>query len=255
MRIIVIASGSSGNCTFVECGGVRLLIDCGIPASNVFRFLSAEGIPIETLEGMLITHEHEDHISGAFALSKKFGVPIYMNLPTYSSIAANPTKSECKFFSTGDRFSLGDIDILPFPVPHDGRDPVGFRISSEEGNISCVTDIGRFSLETADYIRDSKVLIIESNHDSNMLANGPYPKFLKERIASSRGHLSNDETAQYLSVFDDRSPEAIFLYHLSRVNNLPRLASETAINALGDENSKTKVIVADQYIPRGIELN
>ena len=255
MRIISIASGSSGNCTFIECSGVRLLIDCGIPASNVSGHLAVEGIPPESINCVLLTHEHEDHIGGIFAFSKRYCIPIYMNLPTYSAIGTNPGKSECKFFSTGTRFSIDGTEILPFPVPHDGRDPVGFRIFSDEGDIVCMTDVGRFSTRIAENLMDSRVLLIEANHDLGMLVQGPYPKFLKERIASSRGHLSNDETAQYLSILDGKRPEVIFLSHLSRVNNLPKLASSCAQQALGKDSSKTRLIVADQYIPRGITLS
>ncbi len=254
MEIISIASGSSGNSTFVGVDGTKLLIDCGISASAAARELVQRQIDPCSIDALLVTHEHQDHIGGAFTYSKKFNVPVYMNLPTFASSRGNTKKAIVRHFETGAEFSLGNTNIKSFPISHDTSDPVGFRITAGEGEIVFATDLGRANNGLEEIINNARALIMDFNHDMEMLIKGPYPVFLKERIASDRGHLSNEAASTFLSRLELPNLEVLIAAHLSRTNNLPKLARIAARRPFENRKRMPEIIIADQFRPRAINL-
>ncbi|MCK5833190.1 MBL fold metallo-hydrolase [bacterium] len=254
MRVLSLASGSSGNSYYISAANTNILVDCGISALRAKNKLSEHGIDTSKIDGLFITHEHSDHIKGAFVLAKRFSLPVYMSFKTYSKTDIRPNIEDVHFFSAGAVFSKGNLDVLPFPVPHDAVDPVGFKFFSDEGDIVIATDTGKITndlIEAADGIR---ALILESNHDELMLKNGPYPKYLKARIASEHGHLSNKEASEFLKNIDQDKLEALLFCHLSRSNNLPKLVMAKAKEAFAGDFRKTVVQIADQYLVRDFNL-
>jgi len=230
------------------------LIDCGIPAKTALDALLSRNIAPSSIDGILITHEHPDHINGAFAFSKRFDIPIYINPPTYKAAKRVSRGAKINLFNTGSVFHAGNTDIEAIPVPHDAADTVGFRISTSEGEIAHLTDLGRIPDYLPEKIHDARAVILEFNHDIEMLAKGPYPSFLKERIAGNNGHLSNDTAAGFFIATDTPNLEALFLAHLSRTNNLPKLALSAAQKAFDGNRPETKIIIADQFQQREIIL-
>ncbi len=254
MKIVSLASGSAGNCTYIETDGTRLLVDCGMSARATHQALKTQGIASESLNGIVVTHEHADHINGAFLFGKRHGVPIYTNLPTYTAIKATLPITKVTHFTTGSEFSIGNTSIVPFSLPHDAAEPVGFCIETGEGKIAYVTDLGNIASDLAEKIIGARVIYLEFNHDRGMLETGPYPFHLKERIAGEKGHLSNSDAAKLLTATTTPKLEAVFLGHLSRTNNLPRLAKRAAKAVLDGKRPEVQVIVADQFQPREITL-
>jgi len=254
MHIVSLASGSSGNSTLISADGTHLLVDCGISAKSAARAIRSFGLSPESIDAILVSHEHIDHIRSVFIFSRKFGVPVYLNMPTYAGCRVRKDSETVRFFSTGSAFRVGNINIEPFPLQHDSADPVGFDIQSGEGKIVCATDLGVTSESVAERIHRAKALILEFNHDVRMLAEGPYPQFLKERIKSEIGHLSNTQAAEFLSGVETPNLDALFLAHLSRKNNLPHLAYDAAIKAVNGKFPDDKIIVTDQFRPTALFL-
>ncbi len=221
IRIAVLGSGSSGNCAFVGCNGRALLIDAGLPAEKILSRLKATAIDPSSIEGILLTHEHGDHAGGAAALSNLLSIPIFANCAT--SRAAR-IEARVRDFQTGTSFSLAGFSIFPFPIPHDAADPVGFTLSTERHKIGLVTDLGSAPVSIVEALAGSEALILEFNHDLEMLKRGPYPASLKSRLLGPFGHLSNDDSAELLSRVLHPRMSHLFLAHLSRVNNHPDLA-------------------------------
>ena len=226
MEIVVFASGSKGNCTLVKTGASAILIDAGLSARRLHEHLASAGLAIDDLAGILVTHEHTDHISGLEVLLKKHDIPVYCNRGTAREIHGCSAKS-LRIFETGASFNIADFSVRSFAVPHDANDPVGFRISHSEGIVGAVTDLGKVTRLVADALRGTNALLFESNYDEEMLANSPRPWMLKQRISGNHGHLSNTEAAEALAglVTDDLAH--LLLYHLSRECNTPDLALRT----------------------------
>jgi len=254
MKVIAIASGSSGNCTFVETDGTRVLIDCGISVSSAVRELSNLDIEPSSIDAILVTHEHRDHIDGVFPFARRFGVPVYLNPLTFGSTKKKNNGVVIQHFSTGDTFNLGNADIEAFSISHDTADPVGYMLRSCEGDVVQATDLGRANGRMADLFEAARVIVMDFNHDLEMLVKGPYPVYLKERIAGMKGHLSNETAAKFLADLDLPNLEALFLAHLSRTNNLPKLARNSARSIFENRSRKPQIITADQYRVRGVEF-
>ncbi|MHC1697881.1 MAG: MBL fold metallo-hydrolase [Geobacteraceae bacterium] len=232
MRVCLLASGSKGNSLFVETGETKLLIDAGLSAREISCRLETIGVCASELNGILISHEHVDHIRGAGTLARRYQIPVLISYP-----ASNQTHEHFRSvnrieFESGCSFEFRDVFIDPFPITHDSADPVGFVIDSSEARIGFATDLGIATRLVQEKLRKSRVLVLESNHDENMLLNGPYPWHLKQRIKSRHGHLSNVESAELLTEVMHPKLEGVFLAHLSEANNHPEIALEVCRNKL-----------------------
>jgi Metal-dependent hydrolases of the beta-lactamase superfamily I len=228
-------SGSSGNSIFLSVGGTKLLVDAGLSAKRIIEALVSIGENPCELSAILITHEHIDHIKGAGILSRKFNIPIYANENTWSVMAPmiGPVKPEnIAYLCTGSEFGIGDITIKTFPTPHDACESVGYNFFAEGKKITIATDIGHVNLELLNCLEASDLLLLESNHDVEMLRVGPYPYHLKKRIAGDNGHLSNETAGKVIAYMAEKGTRRFLLGHLSRENNFPELAYQTVCNAL-----------------------
>lgn len=237
LQFCSLSSGSSGNCQFIATENVRILIDSGLSGKKVENFLESIDVKPNTIDYILVTHEHQDHTKGVGILSRRFNVPIYANSGTWIAMEKGLGKIDednIKEFKTDEGFELKDLAILPFRVSHDSNEPVGFAFYHKNKKISYLTDTGCVSLQAKERIKNSNLLVIESNHDVEMLKVGKYPWFLKKRILGEEGHLSNDDAGRLISEIMSGKEESILLAHLSKDNNFPELAYQTVANIIGE---------------------
>jgi len=234
VRLTILGSGSAGNCAYVEAGETRLLVDAGFSLRQIRQRLGTIGRGPEKITGILITHEHSDHVQGLLALSGKLGIPIYCNRATKEAIEFQlRTRLECRLFHTGSSFEIGDVSIDTFSIPHDAQDPVGFLLRTAEGNIGFLTDLGHATRLVLERVRPAHVLVLESNHDIKMLQECPHrPWSLKQRILSRHGHLSNEAAADAVREIMSSELRHLYLGHLSRECNRPELARKVVSNEL-----------------------
>ena len=237
MRLTVcpLFSGSSGNSVYIACGGVRLLVDAGVSAARVEANLNEIGVSPEELDAILVTHEHIDHIRGLGVLSRKYGVPVYANEGTWCGIEQKESgiPMRCRrTFYTGEEFAVGRVSVHPFAIPHDAQEPVGYAFSCGELSCGVATDIGCVQEDWLSAVSGCQALVLEANHDVNMVEHGRYPAHLKRRILGRRGHLNNEDCARALLRLVESGTQAVFLAHLSADNNLPELAYNTVCGAL-----------------------
>ena len=243
-------SGSRGNCIYVNDGETEILIDAGQSCGAIQKSLLSLGTSLENIKGIFITHEHSDHTKGLEIISKKYNIPVHMTAPSFNEAVRGGTFLERNAVSmpVGYEKSSGGINIRSFPVPHDSRQNVGYIISTRDDTFGIATDIGHLTNEITSNLSQCKKAIVESNHDKNMLENGPYPRFLKERILSPRGHLSNDMCAQLICYLCDKGVNEFTLAHLSQENNTPKKAYDTVFGEMkecGFGNVPLKVAFAD----------
>jgi phosphoribosyl 1,2-cyclic phosphodiesterase len=297
VRFTVLASGSKGNATVVTGGRTRILVDCGLSCRELFRRMKLAGEEPETLDAILISHEHSDHVGGVAVTARKLNIPVYFTEGTHRAwmrwlsprrqmtyaqwleqirkqaaerqaeavseegepdesdlvLDSTPEPAESaepakltesapekdptwlpavEYFAAGEAFEIGDIRISPFTTPHDAADPVGFVFDSEGVRMGFVTDLGYISPNVKAQLKDLNLLLLESNHDLEMLKDGPYPWAVKQRVMSRVGHLSNEAAAGFLEDDYDGQAAYVILAHLSESNNLPELARVTAERAL-----------------------
>lgn len=248
MRVCLLASGSKGNAVFVETGDTRLLIDSGCSAREICLRLNSAGVDPATIDAILVTHEHGDHISGVGSLARRLKVPVMISYPTLAAGRNRLGKMDPVEFESGYDFTFRGIRIDPFPITHDACDPVGFLLESGEGRVGVATDLGIATRLVREKLKGCRALVLESNHDEEMLLNGPYPWHLKQRIKSRHGHLSNSESVDLLQDLVHERLEGLFLAHLSEVNNHPDKASEaTAAFLAGQTTCNPRLFVGDQY--------
>jgi len=226
VRFTILGSGSGGNCAYLETDETRLLIDAGFSARQIRQRLASLERSPETLDGILITHEHADHIQGLAVLCAKLDVPLYCNRLTHAAVEATfATRFPCRSFLTGAAFDVGDIGVETFPVPHDAQDPVGFLLRTPAGNVGFLTDLGHATRLVVERVRPAHVLVLETNHDVQLLQNDPRrPWSVKQRILSRHGHLSNAAAAALAEEIVSADLRQIYLGHLSRDCNRPELA-------------------------------
>ncbi len=243
MKISVIASGSSGNSTFIESNESKILVDAGISSKETEKRLSCIGKDIKEIDAVFITHEHIDHIKGTERLNKKFEIPIFFNALTFRYSGLDIQKPD--FFSNGNCLNFNDLKITPFPTSHDAADPCGFKVQENGTTIGVVTDFGKVSPEIKQLTNNADALVLETNHDIDMLINGHYPEHLKHRILSDTGHFSNADAG--LLVRDNASEKlkAVFLAHLSKNNNTEELAMDT-FTKLTAKNKNISRILTNQ---------
>ena len=225
-----LVSGSTGNCSIVSDGKTTLLADCGLGIKRLEELLKQIGISPYSLNAILITHEHSDHIKGAGVVSKKYGLPVFATKKThYGMRNCGISDENIKYISPDKTFEIGTIGISPFSIPHDAADPVGYSFFYGNNKLSLATDIGNMNDYLLENLKGSIAVILESNHDINMLKNGRYPEFLKQRILGNFGHLSNNVAAETVLSLINSGTRHIMLAHLSADNNTPKTAlMETA---------------------------
>lgn len=326
VRFTVLASGSKGNATVVTGGRTRILVDCGLSCRELFRRMRlADEVP-ETLDAIVITHEHMDHVNGLAVTARKLGIPVYFTEATHrawmrwlmprrqmtyaqwleqcrkqaaerqaeadvtpqegeqdepevplrqetsatgdAAALTNETESAAsdkppsrkedpawlpalEYFQPGETFEIGDITLNPFTIPHDAADPVGFVLKAEGVRMACATDLGYIPPNVKAQLKGVDLLLLESNHDLEMLRDGPYPWSVKQRVLSRVGHLSNEATAEFLESEYDGQAAYVILAHLSESNNLPELARVTAERALIGRASllANRLLLANQHEP------
>ncbi len=235
MKVCSLYSGSSGNAIFVASDNTKLLVEAGLSAKRIIEALHSIGEKPSEICAILVSHEHSDHIKGAGIMSRKFNLPIYASEGTWKAMEQmiGPVL-ECnkRMFSSYTPFDIGDITVTPFPIPHDASEPVGYSFSSAGRKATIATDIGHISMELLRNFEDSDLLLLESNHDLEMLKIGPYPWPLKKRIAGNHGHLSNDAAGEVVAYMAERGTKKFLLGHLSKENNFPELAYQTVCNVL-----------------------
>lgn len=232
MRMCSIASGSSGNCIYVGSDATHLLIDVGISGKRTESSLEELGISGRELDGILITHEHADHISGLGVLARKYEIPLYATRGTINALGrmkniGNIDPQLWVEVREDQRFTIKDLSINPMRISHDAAQPVAYRISYGSKRVAVCTDLGEYNDYTVECLKGLDAILLEANHDVNMLQVGPYPYPLKQRILGSRGHLSNENSGRLLSRILHDGLKYISLGHLSQENNLPELAYET----------------------------
>ncbi len=225
-----LVSGSSGNCTLVSDGKTTLLADCGLSLKKLEEALSKVNLTPQDIDALLITHEHSDHIKGAGVVSRKYSLPIFATLKTHECMdIGNIDEKNIKYISPDIDFEIGSIGIKPFSIPHDAANPVGYNFFFGEKKLSLATDIGKMNDYIYEHLKGSIAVLLESNHDINMLKNGHYPQILKKRILSDTGHLSNEAAAKTVLELVKNGTKHIMLGHLSNENNTPSAAfCETA---------------------------
>lgn len=263
MRFCSIASGSSGNCIYIGHASTHLLVDAGISGKRIEEGLQQVGVAPENLSAILITHEHSDHIQGIGVLARKYNIPLYGTAETFCAMQKGKTsvgkiKEEllCQVFPETE-FVIGDIKVTPFSISHDAANPVAYIFEADSQKIGMATDLGIYTETTVNYLKNSDLLYLESNHDPNMLLVGKYPYYLKQRILGEYGHLSNDTAAKLLCELYHPNLKHVFLAHLSKENNYPELAYETVrvelLAAVGQEAMPT-LQVAPRDIPSGMVI-
>ena len=237
MTVCPLFSGSSGNSIYIACGGVRLLVDAGVSAARVEANLREIGVDIREIDAIVVTHEHVDHVRGLGVLCRKYSLPVFANEGTWQGILQKETgiPARCmRTFCTGEDFYIGAMNVSPFAIPHDAAEPVGFAFACQELRCGVATDIGRIEETWMRAVSGCQALVLEANHDVEMVQRGPYPQRLKQRILGRRGHLCNEDCAKALVRLAGEGTRAVFLSHLSADNNLPELAYNTVCGALSD---------------------
>ena len=246
----MLASSSSGNATFIRTERTRLLVDAGLSKRDVLARLAAIGEPAESLDAILISHEHSDHVSGLVALARHLDIPVYITRLTAPSIPWGEYTPKLDCFQAGASFTIGDLDVDSFTVPHDAIDPVGFCFRAAGIKVGVVTDLGYVPDSIKFHLRGADLLILESNHDLEMLKVGPYPWSVKQRVMGRKGHLSNEVVSDFIRQDLDSSISTLVLGHLSEHNNHPEIVRAMAERALDRAGRAlfTRLVVAE---PKG----
>ena len=234
MRFASIGSGSEGNGLVVEVGDTRVLIDCGFGVRDTAARLARLGIEPESLSAILVTHEHADHVGGVQTLAIRYHIPVYLTFGTLAMIGSRFEAVERVYgFDSHDCFAVGAVEVHPFPVPHDAREPVQFVVTDGVHRLGLLTDIGTTTPFVQASLSGCDALVLECNHDLDMLAGSDYPYSLKQRIAGRYGHLHNDDSARLLGALDNSRLRHIVAAHLSKQNNTPEKARAALAGALG----------------------
>ena len=252
-QVVMLASGSKGNAALISTDSQRFLVDVGISCRELVKRMQQVGASPEELDGVFVTHEHVDHVKGIVTFAKKYQVPLYASQGTWRAVFSRyPELNRANCRLTGQRLLVGDVSIACFATSHDAAQPQGYSFLWRSGETKCtyVTDTGFVTPAVREAVQGSDVLILEANHDVEMLKNGSYPYELKQRILGTRGHLSNNTAGQFVLELE-KMPRRIFLAHLSEQNNLPKLALDTVKNILDSKKrlQETRLLVANQHQP------
>lgn len=237
MKICILNSGSSANSSLISSKSTSILVDAGLSGKETVKRLEGAGSSPGGLNGILVSHGHRDHTNSIGVLARRLKIPVFINKATLEEVEPYAGNiPDLRLIETGSSFEINDIQIETFPVSHDSADPMGFVFRSNNSKISYITDLGRVTESILKRIRDSKMLIIESNHDIEMLINGPYPEVLKKRILGPKGHLSNIAAANTLLDAIGSNTDHVILAHLSENNNHPDLVRSTVSEIMAEED-------------------
>lgn len=264
LKFATIASSSSGNCIYVGTEYTNILIDAGLSGKKIEEGLKELELTGDKIDAIFVTHEHTDHVNGIGVISRRYNIPIYATEGTWenmpSTVKAETIRSDCKrYVYANENTFFNDLVIKPFDIPHDAKEPVGYSIMTEKDKITIATDIGHITDTIKENAKGSSILLLESNHDLNMLKNGAYAYSLKQRILSDYGHLSNENAGRFLSACADSRLKYVFLGHLSKDNNTPKVAFNTVRDIVTDSGIELggdfNMWVAPPYgVKRRIEL-
>lgn len=245
LAVCVLASGSRGNSIYVAGGRSAILIDAGLSGVEIERRLQSRNISPESLDAIVVSHEHTDHVKGVGVLSRRYNLPVYMNDGTRAAALTQLGKiSRLKRFECGHPFQIDALTLHPFSISHDARDPVGFAIHHDGVRVGIATDLGIATAMVKQHLRACRLMILEANHDPKMLIDGPYPWPLKQRIKSRSGHLSNEDSKKLLMEVRHDRLEAVILAHLSETNNTSEMALQAVRPAIA--GSRIRLAVAGQ---------
>jgi len=246
LSVCVLGSGSRGNAVYISDGSTALLLDAGFSGVEIQRRMASKNLNPDDLDAILVTHEHNDHIQGVGVLSRRLKLPVYINQET-EKVAARQlgTIKRRQYFECGKPFTIGKLRIHPFPISHDAGDPAGFTVGSNGVKIGIATDLGIATNLVKAHLKNCSLLVLEANHDPEMLENGPYPWPLKQRVSGRTGHLSNDASRDLLETVQHDNLSHVILAHLSEVNNTPNHAFRAVVRGLTRCNPK--IMVADQH--------
>ena len=250
LKFCSLYSGSSGNSSLIQSKDINILVDAGVSGKKIVNALASINIDIEDISAILVTHEHSDHTQAIATLSKKYNIPIYANKKTWDAMSdkkAKISENNIFYFTNNKTFSLKDISILPFDIPHDAANPCGFSISDLDSKISIATDIGHMTDSILNNIKNSNFLLLEANYEPDVLKCSSYPYHLKQRIASPIGHLSNIEAGKTINYLADFGVKNIMLGHLSNENNFPELAYKSVLEQINNKNLNLNV--ASRFSP------
>jgi phosphoribosyl 1,2-cyclic phosphodiesterase len=239
LKLASLYSGSSGNSIYISSKSTHILVDAGLSGKRIEKSMASIGESIKNIQAILISHEHMDHILGAGVLSRRYGIPIYANEKTWEAMRVSLKKidPDCiRIFLTGQPFKIGDIEVNTFSTPHDAIEPVGFNFCCNKKKVTIATDIGHIHKSLLNNLVGSDMILLESNHDIEMLKVGRYPWPLKQRIMSDKGHLCNDMAAKVVAYLAANGTKKFLLGHLSKENNFPELAFQTVKNALTEKS-------------------
>lgn len=251
IRLSVLASGSRGNSTYIATDRVRLLIDAGLSAREIGRRLVTIGVGPQDIDGIIVTHEHVDHVRGLGSFARRYKLPVYLNQRTHANLPDPVGRlKEKEEFVTGRRFSVGDTTIHPFSISHDAADPVGFTLVNGSVKIGVCTDLGAATRLVRRHLEHCSILVLEANHDVEMLKNGPYPWPVKQRIKSRLGHLSNMQSVEVVSQVFSEDLKEVILAHLSETNNSSDMVLQT-FNGMLEQRKREllRITLASQHLP------
>ncbi|MGA2782966.1 MAG: MBL fold metallo-hydrolase [Smithella sp.] len=248
MKIASIASGSNGNCYYLENDNDAILIDAGISTKQIVHRMTNIGLSMSKVRAVFISHEHTDHVRGLDVLSRKYSIPVFITRKTYSSYGKTIREPLLNFFSPGKQVKIGKIHVNPFLKSHDAAEPCSFSVSSERKNVAVMTDIGLKCSNVISHIKDADAIFLESNYDDDMLQTGPYPSYLKVRISSDLGHLSNTQAGMIALEYASPRLKHVFLSHISENNNTPELALHTFNNFIKQKKDlKPELFIASRH--------
>lgn len=237
IRFASLGSGSAGNALLVESGATCLMIDCGFGLRETVSRLQRAGRQPADLTGILVTHEHGDHLGGVFRLARKYALPVWMTHGTWSASRETDAGLDLRIIDSHRSLTVGELEVLPFPVPHDAREPVQYVFADSRHRLGVLTDIGEITPHVRAMLSGCDALVLECNHDARMLAESTYPASLKRRIAGRYGHLENSVAAALLDQIDCSKLQHLVAAHLSERNNLPTLALAALARVLGCEEA------------------
>ena len=249
MRFASLGSGSQGNALVAEAGGTRLMLDCGFALHETEARLARAGLDPSHLAGIIVTHEHGDHADGVFPLARRYGIPVWMTFGTLAALRdAGVTMEDCSIHLVDSQraFSVGDLLVQPFTVPHDAREPVQYVLSDGACRLGVLTDTGCSTAHIESNLSGCDALVLECNYDPAMLEGGPYPPSLKARIASRLGHLDNRTSGELLAALDRSRLRQVIAAHLSQTNNTPQLARAALAGALSCEPAAIPVATQEE---------